>query len=890
VDFLKKAKIGKVKRIGKYDVTEVLGRGGMGIVYRAIDKQIGREVAIKTLTENFSTDPKMLERFYEEGRRTGRLNHPNIVTVYDLGVENGTPYIVMECVQGSPLDKVIASGAVLSLPDRLCIVQQICSALGYAHANKVIHRDVKPSNIFVLPDGKAKLLDFGIAHLEKRESDNSLTRTGQIMGTIPYMAPERLLGKKVDGRSDIFATGVVLYQLVAEQLPFTGTDQVLVQQILYDPHPPLPGIGIQYPAVLEAIIDRALAKAPHDRYSSAEEMAADLANVIDELRHGQFDEMLAEAQGLVNAQEFLRARGVLYQLLKIDNKHPGACDLMAVVDGHFSRRKREERVQQVRQQVEDDLSRRRYTESISILEGNQELFESNPELQALRERAQKEKEVQDRVNEQLVQAEAARRRCDYQGAMAAAQRALELDRTNPKIIALQATLTREAERAERQARAKPLLNSARTEIGSRRYNEALEFLRQAEQLDPTNPEVVLLRGDASSGLEQAQRREEIARLEAEVELAQSQEDLVRLSEAIESAVTRMPSEPALLRFGAQIERQLRELENRRVVEETLQACRNLAPRDALAQVQQARQRVPADSRLLELEALLTDRLRQQSVDERRADYLARAREALGSKQYSEATRILELAHAESLATGELLALLDFARSEQKEHARQDRLGSDLAHAQSLIANAEFAAAIGFLEESIGQSEDPALRLLLDQASAGHAALRQQVATTLASSVAMVEDGKLDDAIEFLLMQPKAVLANPRVQTALSAIDDQRCQAVFRVIGRAYAALPNDISAGAALVRQAAVASAVVTFGSAVTDAFHRRGQDFADSALDAVLTKCKTLLKAGDKSACERLLGSVSSAVPFASVQLKDKWERMRKKTSSTNLLFRMRN
>jgi serine/threonine protein kinase len=137
------------KRIGKYDILEELGRGGMGVVYRAIDRQIGREVAVKTLTQNIAGDREMLARFYEEGRKTGRLNHPHIVTVYDLGEDNGVPYIVMERVEGDPLDKLIARDVQLSMMDRLRIVEETCSALGYAHSNNVIHRDVKPANIFV---------------------------------------------------------------------------------------------------------------------------------------------------------------------------------------------------------------------------------------------------------------------------------------------------------------------------------------------------------------------------------------------------------------------------------------------------------------------------------------------------------------------------------------------------------------------------------------------------------------------------------------------------------------------------------------------------------------------------------------------------------------------
>ena len=292
-----------IKRIGKYDVIEVLGRGGMGVVYRAVDKQIGREVAVKTLTQGVAGDKEMLARFYEEGRKTGRLNHPHIVTVYDLGEDNGTPYIVMERVEGDPLDKIIARDMPLSMMDRLRILEETCSALGYAHSNNVIHRDVKPANIFVQPDGKAKLLDFGIARLERRSQDISLTRTGHIIGTVPYMAPERLRDKMIDGRSDIFSVGVVLHQLITGQLPFSGEDYVLMQKILNEPHPPLRDFCANCPEGLQDIVDRSLAKSVDDRYQTAEEMAADLRSVIEELSKEQVVELLPEARRLVEAQD-----------------------------------------------------------------------------------------------------------------------------------------------------------------------------------------------------------------------------------------------------------------------------------------------------------------------------------------------------------------------------------------------------------------------------------------------------------------------------------------------------------------------------------------------------------------------------------------------------------
>ena len=227
-----------VTRIGRYDVVDVLGRGGMGVVYRAKDRSLGREVAIKTLTAGIEGDSEMLARFYEEGRKTASFKHPNIVTIFELGDDHGVPYIVMELVDGRPLNELINAGVPMALVDRLRIIEELCSALAYAHRSNVIHRDVKPANIYVQPDGSIKLLDFGIARLEERKNqDINLTRTGYIIGTVPYMAPERLRNKPFDRRSDVFAAGVVLYQLVAGELPFDGDDMVMMQKILNDGHP-----------------------------------------------------------------------------------------------------------------------------------------------------------------------------------------------------------------------------------------------------------------------------------------------------------------------------------------------------------------------------------------------------------------------------------------------------------------------------------------------------------------------------------------------------------------------------------------------------------------------------------------------------------------------------
>jgi serine/threonine protein kinase len=180
--------LAKPARIGKYDVTGVIGRGGMGIVYRATDPRIGRPVAIKVLTGLFSEDSELLERFYREAKSTGSLQHQNIVTVYELGDQDGFPYLVMEYLEGESLDSIIASRRPLSIAEKLGIIIRVCDGLSFAHARGIIHRDIKPANIVVLKSGAVKIVDFGIAQV----GGNRLTRTGQIVGSIYYMSPEQL--------------------------------------------------------------------------------------------------------------------------------------------------------------------------------------------------------------------------------------------------------------------------------------------------------------------------------------------------------------------------------------------------------------------------------------------------------------------------------------------------------------------------------------------------------------------------------------------------------------------------------------------------------------------------------------------------------------------------
>ncbi len=221
-------------QIGKYRILESIGRGGMGAVYKAEDATIGRLVAIKVLLTDFE-DEEMRKRFYAEARSTGKLHHPNIVTLYDLGETGGSPYLVMQFLDGESLYKILTSSRQLTMVEVFDIVRQVCNGLQFAHENQIIHRDIKPANVVLLPDNTVKIIDFGIAKF----GNDRQTRTGMAIGSVKYMSPEQISGSGVDGRSDIYSTGVLLYELMTRKVPFDGSDLVSTMHKILTEEPPL---------------------------------------------------------------------------------------------------------------------------------------------------------------------------------------------------------------------------------------------------------------------------------------------------------------------------------------------------------------------------------------------------------------------------------------------------------------------------------------------------------------------------------------------------------------------------------------------------------------------------------------------------------------------------
>ena len=276
----------KTTKIGRYKVLGELGRGAMGIVYKAEDPNLDRVVALKTIVLEADAEGRKEyeKRFFLEAKAAGKLNHPNIVTVYDFGEEDGVAYLAMELVEGTDLRERLKDSKGEGLPaiDAVDIAQQIAEGLGYAHERGIVHRDIKPGNIMLQRRGQAKIMDFGLARM--RVADHK-TSTGMVLGTPKYMSPEQVAGQPVDQRSDVFSLGIVLHEMLTGTRLFAGEDTPqIMHNVVHVEHDPPSHTKPELPSMLDFVVARALKKDPTLRYQDAFELSADLGNCLAELR------------------------------------------------------------------------------------------------------------------------------------------------------------------------------------------------------------------------------------------------------------------------------------------------------------------------------------------------------------------------------------------------------------------------------------------------------------------------------------------------------------------------------------------------------------------------------------------------------------------------------
>src|SRR5436309_160394 len=430
----------------RYEVLGELGRGGMGVVYKANDLRLDRLVAIKVMTAHIAGRDESLERFLREAKSIAKMQHPNIVVVHDYGYHGDAPYIAMEYVEGMPLDKLIASHVNLSLFTKVQYIIQVCHALHYAHQSGIVHRDVKPGNIMVLENGtRVKLLDFGIA---RAGSASSLSKSGLAMGTTCYMSPEQTKGQKdLDARADIFSTGVVLYELLTGTPPWTGGgDYEIMTKIIHDPYPPLSTRLRNYPPGLDQVLERALAKEANARYQTAEKMASELSELETPLK----EQVLEDALFQFEQGDLLRARDLVSQILRVDTRHREALELSQKLQQISQLHQRSERVQQLRQAAEQAIGQKQYQEALGSIEQAISIDSANSELFHYRDLIRQELKRREDIRKKLELAKRAQEINDLSSAQELVEKALEADPTDTHARMMKSALEQEKKRQQLQ--------------------------------------------------------------------------------------------------------------------------------------------------------------------------------------------------------------------------------------------------------------------------------------------------------------------------------------------------------------------------------------------------------------------------------------------------------
>src|ERR1700680_1751609 len=475
-----------VKTLGKYEGLAELGRGAMGVVYKARDPKINRMVALKTITTNVADNPDLLQRFYREGQSLGVLQHPNIATIYEMGDEGGTPFIAMEFVDGQSLGEVISRRLPIPLSLKIDYAIQACRAFDYAHKRGIIHRDIKPGNVMLNKMGTVKVVDFGIA----RVLETSHTKSGIIMGTFAYMPPEVYHGEHADGRSDIFSFGVLLFELISYCKPFQGeSPATLMQSICLQEPKRLRDVAPECPPELDSVLERMLLKPVAERIQSMEDLFLDLEPICKGLQAEAVSELIAQSRQLIQQEEYSQARDLLRQAQKLDFANAQVRGLLAKVDLALKKKLLRPKAQQHVENAIVLLEGGKLDEAKALADSALELDSTFEPAQNLLQKIQQEISRAKLLNEKLQAAEQrlAEGLLDEVEALVAA--ILEGEPANKQALLLQEQVLEERSRRQKLHRLLESMQRARVLWTNQKYEECIELLTGLQEEFPEEEDI-----------------------------------------------------------------------------------------------------------------------------------------------------------------------------------------------------------------------------------------------------------------------------------------------------------------------------------------------------------------------------------------------------------------
>jgi len=751
-----------LNNLGKFKIVSEVGHGAMGVVYRAEDN-LGRSVALKVLPPRLAGDPDLVQRFNREARSAASLNHPNIVVIYESSQIDGTSYIAMEFIEGESLDQIISSRRAVSIVKRLDIIIQTCRGLQYAHKKQVVHRDIKPSNIMVDHDGTVKIVDFGIAHLGGGAM-LTLTQDGQRLGTPSYMSPEQTQGKAVDGRSDIFSVGVMLFELLTYQKPFPGNDIASVwYKIQNEPPPPLSELLPTCPPDLEKAVNKALAKNREDRYHTAEDLGFALQQVSDYFKHDMIEVYVQEGRRHLEEGNLTVAKESIQRALEIDGTHEVARSLFDRVQGQIEARRRAQRVDHVLREAKEALQASQFDQAIALLDEALRLDPAREEARQYRTLAVQNRERFRKISQHMERAERLAADADLQGAKEALEAVLALDGEHPAAQSKLAWVLKELAEQERQRQVRQYTQDGKNYLAQKNFDQARESLEKALALDPINIEVeALLRQLRTAQQKEKERQRREGRLTG-IQGALNTKDFDQAVSLAEQALEEFPGDPQVLKLHAQASR-LAELEaRRRYVEEQLRIARGFFQNDEYAEavcvLERALVKVPNEVRLASY--LKTVQLAQQqaAVESLRREAVRKAGALIREKKFAEAIAALEGALAQAGESPDILEVLQFAREQQSEQQKEEHIQQMLSWAQIDLREQNFEEALRVLELARRESSSAEIDALLDSAREQQQQFEQQRLEVMQQARRALEGGDPAAAAALLDAAPKAYFKN-----------------------------------------------------------------------------------------------------------------------------------
>ena len=874
-------------KIGRYTILRVLGRGGMGEVLLAQDEDLGRRVAIKRPFK--SAMEEGLARFQVEAK-AAVLKHPNIPAVYEMGEQDGLPFIAMEFVEGEPLDKIIASKRPLDLISKLSIIEQVCLALGHAHEKGIIHRDIKPANVIVQPDGVAKIIDFGIAKLQNVDVTRGLTQTQQIIGSLHYIAPERFKGDAVDGRADIFSAGVMLYLLLTGELPFGGSEVTASFKIVNESHSSLNAYIHDYPPALDGILDQALAKNPYDRYSMAEDFAEALHEVIEDLKKHRVTELFDNAERLATESRYAPALELLDEAIKLDPNNTQVRKLRRLLKEHQDRQKRADRAREFSNQADAALALGNFVEALTALREAQRLDSTNVDLRNRIQAVEDQKRRFEKSASALAEAETVRGRGDVTGALKIVERALAEDPESTKLLTARSVIARQIENEAKQSQLRQLVDNARRELATQRMPAAEQLLREAEAIDPSSSYVDDLRRDLARIKEADERRQLLEEIQRRINDFLRSNNYEAAQDLLNRAIDKLPNEAMLHRLKVDVDAEARKFDAKRFVDNTLIRARDLfatSPAEALTFLQKAIDDMPGEERLIAYERSLRQQAETRRVEQAHTDALRKARELMEARQFDKAVEVLEGfqlefdgqaggSHADA-GHADIDHLLGIARQEHAERQRRAAAEHCMATARALIEQERYDEATQTLEVGAQATRDASVARLLEETRGQQVAAARKREALERRIAALRERGELDEAIQVLEEQLAATKSHS-IQEELTTLRAEREQrkAVLRAIETARsAAQRQDFAAGLEALHAVAQAYGESPQMSQERQRLEAERTSFAQERVGRSIESARAAVAGSNPEAALTVLKESSGWVEFADAKRQAEWQRI---------------